>query len=107
MQTLVTPWLDFHMVADRALVRDLLGEASALGRGYSSGLGTLLGVEYLPDPEGRSLAWRGRPMRSIPLGAGGPALHDPICMLAATRAPYWAGKGERVCAVPAIRLGVS
>lgn len=107
VQTLVTPWLDFHMVADRVLVRDLLGEASALGRGYSSGLGTLLGFEYLPDPEDRSLAWRGRPMRSIPLGDGGPTLHDPICMLAATRAPYWAGKGERVCAVPAIRLGVS
>jgi hypothetical protein len=64
VQTLVTPWLDFHMVADRVLVRDLLGEASALGRGYSSGLGTLLGFEYLPDPEDRSLAWRGRPMRS-------------------------------------------
>lgn len=105
VQTLVTPWLDFYLVADRALVRDLLGDAHAIGRGYSSGLGTILGIEYLPDPDGRALAWRGRPMRAIPLGPGAPPLQDPCCMLTSTRAPYWAGKGQRVCAVPVLRLG--
>lgn len=104
VQTLVTPWLDFHMIADHAMVRDLLSDATAIGRGYSSGLGTILGIEYLPDPESRSLAWRGQPTRAIPLGPGGPELQDPYCMLTSTRAPYWAGKGRVVCAVPKTRL---
>ncbi len=104
VQTLVTPWLDFHVVGDLGRVRELLGEATALGRGYSSGLGTILGVEYLPDPEGRSLACGGRPMRSVPLGLGAPRMQDPLVMLTNTRAPYWARKGRVVCAVPSTRL---
>lgn len=107
VQTLVTPWLDFHLVADRDRVRDLLSEATALGRGYSSGLGTILGIEYLPDPEQRALAWKGQPMRALPLGEGCPELDDPVCMFTSTRAPYWAGKGRRVCAVPVVRLGLA
>lgn len=105
VQTLVTPWLDFHLVGDRERVRDLLSDAIAIGRGYSSGLGTILGIEYLPDPEQRALAWQGRPMRSIPLGEGAPLLQDPVVMVTSTRAPYWAGKGRRACAVPVLRLG--
>lgn len=107
VQTLVTPFLDFHLVADRDRVRDLLGGATAIGRGYASGLGTILGVEYLPDPELRALAWQGQPMRALPLGPGAPSLDDPVCMTSSTRAPYWAGKGVRVCAVPVIALGVA
>lgn len=104
VQTLVTPWLDFHMVGDLARVRDLLGEASAIGRGYSAGLGTILGIEYLPDPEDRSVVWRGQPMRSVPLGHGAPPMQDPLVMFANTRAPYWARKGRTLCGVPSTRL---
>jgi hypothetical protein len=107
VQTLITPFLDFHLIGDRGRVRDLLGSATAIGRGYASGLGTILGLEYLPDPEQRALAWRGRPMRALPLGPGAPSLDDPVCMLVSTRAPYWAGKGVRVCAVPAIVPGAA
>lgn len=106
VQTLVTPWLDFYLIADQEPVRDLLGEALGIGRGYSSGLGTILGVEYLPDPEERALVWQGRPMRSLPLGPGCPPLRDPICAERSTRAPYWSKKGVRVCAVPNLTLGV-
>jgi len=105
VQALTTPWLDFHLAGDAALVRDLLGDATAIGRGYSSGLGTILGVEYMPDPEERSLAWKGEPMRSLPLGKGCPKLNDPICGEKATRAPYWANKNVCVCAVPRVALG--
>jgi len=104
VQTLTTPWLDFHLVADQKLVMDLLGDASAIGRGYSSGLGTILGMEYLTDPEERALAWRGRAMRAIPLGLDAPPLDEPVQMLTSTRAPYWAAKGQRRCAVPNLSL---
>ena len=104
VQTLVTPWLDFHLVADRAMVRDLLGDASAIGRGYSSGLGAILGMEYLPDPEERALVHQERPMRSIPLGPDAPPMQDPLRMVASTRAPYWTGRGRVLCAVPSTRL---
>lgn len=107
VQTLVTPWFDFHMVGDRERVRDLLGEAAAIGRGYASGLGSILGLEYLDDPAERSLAHRGEPMRALPLGDGCPLLRDPIVDERPTRAPYWAGRGMALCAVPAIRLGAA
>jgi hypothetical protein len=83
----------------------LLAEAIALGRGYASGLGMILGVEYLPDPEERSLSHRGEPMRALPLGDGCPLLRDPIVDERPTRAPYWAGKGVTLCAIPALRIG--
>lgn len=104
VQTLVSPWMDFHLVGDRAAVRDLLADATGLGRGYSAGLGTILGIEYLPDPDDRSLVSNGKPMRAIPIGAGAPHMVNPFCMLTSTRAPYWAGRGRCVCAVPATRL---
>lgn len=102
VQTLTTPWLDFHLVGDRERVRELLSDAIAIGRGYSSGLGTILGIEYLPDPEERALAWRGQPTRALPLGNGCPPLVDPIVADVSTRAPYWAGKGRCHCAVPVL-----
>lgn len=105
VQTLTTPFLDFYLRGDVARVKDLLGEATAIGRGYSSGLGTILGIEYTLS-EDRSLAWQGEPMRALPLGKGCPPLTDPICGEKATRAPYWARKNVCVCAVPRISLGI-
>lgn len=103
VQTLVTPWLDFHLEGDLDRVRDLLADATAIGRGYASGLGTILGIEYLPDPARRSLAWNGRPMRALPLQ--GLPLDAPIVDERATRAPYWKGRGTVLCAVPVAALG--
>lgn len=107
---LVTPFLDFHLVGCRAYVMDLLRDATAIGRGYSSGLGTILGTESMHDHESsmygscRALVWQGKPMRSIPIGPGMPKMDDPFIRLASTRAPYWANKNPRVCAVPALHL---
>lgn len=105
VQTLVTPWLDFYVVGTPSLVRDLMGDITALGRGYASGLGMVLGVEYMPDRAERALSHRGEPMRALPLGEGCPLLCDPIVDERPTRAPYWLGKGLALCAIPALRLG--
>ena len=104
--TLATPYLDFHLVGDMDRVRDLLGGATAMGRGYGSGLGTILGIEYTSERDPRALVWDGEPMRSLPLGPGCPELRDPVVAEQTTRAPYWAGKGTRLCAVPQIVLGL-
>lgn len=103
VQTLVTPWLDFHLEGDQDAVRDLMGDAIAIGRGYSSGLGSILGVEYQPDPSRRSLVWQRKPMRVLPLE--GLELESPIVDERSTRAPYWKGRGTVLCAVPVIALG--
>lgn len=103
--TLVTPYLDFHLVGDLERVRDLLGEAHAMARGYASGVGRILGLEYGADPAVRALVWEGQPMRSLPLGEGMPALEDPLVAEVSTRGPYWKGRGVRLCAVPSIQIG--
>jgi hypothetical protein len=106
LPTLATPWLDFYMVGDRAKVRDLLSDATALGRGYGAGYGTILGIEYLPDAEGRSLAWKGRPMRHLPMMAGCPTLSEDFYVdEKPARAPYWKRTNVSMCAIPVVTIG--
>lgn len=105
LPTLSTPWLDFYVSGDEAKVRDLLSDATAMGRGYGAGYGTIFGVEYLPDPEDRSLAWNGRPMRHLPMFAGCPPLTEEFYVdEKPARAPYWMARNVSMCAIPVIHL---
>ena len=104
LQTLTTPWLDFFLIGDLAKVRDLLTDACGIGRGYSAGYGTILGMEYSPDPEGRALVWNRRPMRSLPLGDGCPELDPTLVDEKPTRAPYWAARNLALCALPHLQI---
>lgn len=107
LPTLATPYLDFYLSGDKAKVRDLLADATAMGRGYGAGYGTVLGVEYLPDPEDRSLVWRGAPMRHLPMLPGCPTLTgDFYVEEKPVRAPYWAVRNVAMCALPVIHLGI-
>lgn len=105
LPTLTTPYLDFYLSGDRAKVRDLLADATALGRGYAAGYGTILGIEYLPDPEDRSLVWRGAPTRHLPMVAGCPPLEQAFYVEEKpTRAPYWAARNMALCAIPVVSV---
>jgi len=94
--TLVTPWLDVYVRGDRAKIVDLARDLGGLGRDAARGLGTVLGVEVDDDPEDRSLLWRGRPQRALPLVVDGGEYDvrqlDPDGYEerdATLRAPYW------------------
>jgi hypothetical protein len=106
--TIATPWLDFYVRGDRALLADLLRDVGAVGRCRAGGLGAVLGTEILPDPEDRSLTWRGRPMRSIPVESEDAAARfEPgscDCRPQTTRAPYWAQRSKTLCVVPIWRV---
>lgn len=112
MPTLATPYLDFFVRGDRALLADLLREVGGIGRDSVRGLGSVLGVEIDDDADDRSLVWHRRPQRPIPLvNDGGPfdvraldsAYYD--IRTSGTRAPYWRKWMSTMCAVPVLHIG--
>ena len=112
--TLVTPWLDFYVRGDRALLEDLCRDVQGLGRDSTRELGTVMGVEITSDPDDRSLLYRGTPQRALPIVCDGgdtdprtltPGTWDEREMT--TRAPYWKLASMAVCAVPIVSIGLS
>lgn len=109
--TLSTPWLDFYVRGDRALILRLLDDLPSLGRDASRGLGTVLGIEVDEDPEDRSLLYRGRPQRCLPVVMDG-GDYDVRSYVpdsfeareAGVRAPYWHARNRAEAAVPSLRI---
>ncbi len=102
--TLVTPYVDFHVVGDARRLVELLPDASEIGRSRAGGLGAVLGWEVLLDLDGRSLVWGRRPMRVLPAVPEVLVQLDPGAFdirPANTRAPYWHRRSQAVCVVPA------
>lgn len=114
--TMVTPWLDFHLEADRALLTDLLRDVGAIGRARGGGLGVVEGWEMLPPMisvgplvrvvgDGPWLA----PMRTLPVSPEHGWSDDAyvegtfVRRVATTRAPYWLRHSACDCAVPVVR----
>ena len=112
--TLVSPWLDFYVRGDRALLTDLCRDVQGLGRDSTRGMGTVIGVEITNDPDDRSLLYRGAPQRAIPMMLDG-GDYDPRCLdpdtwderETTTRAPYWKQASLAVCAVPVVTMGAT
>jgi len=103
--TLVSAFVEFHVVGDRALLNELLPHATHLGRGRSSGHGQVLGWEVCDDPERRSILDRGRLMRTVPVSAGVNARPGTFSVRhATTRAPYWHRASLTDCMVPIVRV---
>ncbi len=109
---LVTPWLDFYLRGDRERIDDLLRDAGGVGRDSTRGLGTVLGWEWAPDPDDRSLLYRGAPQRVLPrvddaspYGVRRLARGTYDERVATTRAPYWIQNRARLCVVPVQRVG--
>lgn len=106
--TLATPYVDFFVRGDRDKLAELVRDVGSIGRARAGGLGAIHGVEIEADPDDRSLVWRGRPQRSLPVAdaeqaralfeAGSYDLRE-----ANTRAPYWHRATRAVCAVPTMR----
>ena len=111
--TLVTPWLDFYVRGDRALLEDLCRDVQGLGRDSTRGLGTVLGIEISSDPDDRSLLYRGAPQRALPIVCDG-GNYDPRSLTpdtwdereTTTRAPYWKQASLALCAVPIVSVGL-
>lgn len=110
--TLSTPWLDFYVRGDREMLAELLRDVGGIGRDSTRGLGSVLGFELDDDPEDRSMLWRGRPQRPLPVVHDGsefdvsrlePGSFDR--RTSGTRAPYWRRWMATMCAVPVIRIG--
>lgn len=111
--TLVTPYIDFYLLGDRALLDALLLDAGGLGRDSTRGLGTVLGWEWGADTEDRALLHHRAPQRVLPrvengsrfdvrkLGAG--TFDERV---ATTRAPYWVQSRAKLCVVPVQRVGL-
>lgn len=104
---LTTPYVDFYVRADRERLEMLRPWMLGIGRGNAFSLGLIQQVEITEDTEDRSIAWRNRPQRSIPMTAEGPlrarsfeqdsyeVRPEPI------RAPYWRPWAPRpMCLVP-------
>lgn len=103
--TLVTPWLDFYVRGDRARLADLLSDLHYLGRDGARGLCEVHSIEIGDDPDDRSLVYRGRPQRSLPVADE----HEAALLFehgsyevreANTRAPYWHRASRALCVVP-------
>ena len=103
--TRVSPWVDFHVRADRDRLTALLRGIHALSRGRGGGLGAVDGWELLDDPADRSLVCDGRPMRPLPVRNADEAarLYAPgsyelrVC---GVRPPYWHRAVKTLAAVP-------
>jgi hypothetical protein len=107
ISTLVTPYLDFYVRADRERLEALRPWMHTIGRGGAFSLGAILQVEIDEDAEDRSLSWRNRPQRVIPVTTEGPLrvasfVPDTYEMrVQAIRAPYWRPWGPHpLCLVP-------
>ena len=103
--TRVTPYVDFHVRADRDRLTTLLQGLHALGRGRSGGLGAVEGYEFLEDPADRSLVCDGRPMRPLPVvdAAEAARLYAPgsyELRRCGVRPPYWHQAVKTLAAVP-------
>lgn len=99
---LATPYLDFFVRGDRALLVDLLRDVGAVGRCRAGGLGAVLGAEISEDPEDRSLVWRGRPQRTLPATDQEYEPGSYVVREAGTRAPYWHRTVRTLCVVPSL-----
>jgi hypothetical protein len=111
--TLVTPYLDFYLCGDRALLDELLQDGGGIGRDSVRGLGTVMGWEWAPDLEDRALLLGGAPQRVLPRVEDGSRydirLLDPGTFderVATTRAPYWVQARAKPCVVPVQRVGL-
>jgi len=109
--TLSTPWLDFYVRGDRALLLELCAGLHGLARDHARGLGTVFNVEVDDDLEDRSLLYRERPQRILPVVMdGGPydvRSYEPEAFdarAAGVRAPYWLARNSvEDCVVPRLR----
>lgn len=92
---LTTPYVDFYVRADRERLEKLRPWMLSIGRGGSFGLGLIQQVEITEDPEDRSLSWKNRPQRPIPMTTEGPLRARSFepgsyeVREQAVRAPYW------------------
>lgn len=103
--TLTTPFVDFFVRGDRAMLADMLVDVTAIGAGRSA-IGGVMGWEIDPDPDDRALLYERTPQRPLPVadehdaaityGAGDYELRE-----CATRAPYWHRATVALCAVAA------
>ncbi len=114
--TLTTPWLDFHVFADRERLARLLKEVRGLGRDCTRGLGSVLGCEILECARPSVVMDRGAPLRPLPVVQDG---DDAFVVIAghwkrvdlsrceirpcATMAPYWHRASVELCASPIVR----
>lgn len=103
--TVTTPYVEFFVRGDRSKLADLVRDVGSIGRSRAGGLGAVHGVEIDEDPDDRSLVYRGRPQRTIPVADE----HDAAVLFEAssydlreanTRAPYWHRATRALCAVP-------
>lgn len=107
LSILTTPYLDFYVRADRERLEVLRPWMHAIGRGAAPGIGLIQQVEILDDPEDRSLSWRNRPQRVIPVTGEGPlrtASFEPDSYEIRpepVRAPHWRPWAPKpMCVVP-------
>lgn len=95
LSILTTPYVDFYVRADRERLEALRPWMGSIGRGGAFGLGLIQQVEIAEDIEDRSLSWRNRPQRPIPLTNEGPLRARSFepgsyeVRPQAVRAPYW------------------
>ena len=101
--TVVASYLDFYVVGDPKLLRELLREVTELGARRGGGLGHLHGWEIEPHDDWSLRGVNGQLMRSLPHSAGTtmPGADLRECTL---RAPYWHPRTRGLGWVPAQRL---
>ncbi len=106
--TVTAQHVDFYVEGDRALLSELLRDASHLGAGRAGGLGVVQGWEVTPVP----VSWwwfgpGGRLMRSLPVEmiATDERAGDYDAREATLRAPYWHHQTRTICGVPVQRFG--
>lgn len=110
--TLVTPVVDFFVRGDRAMIEDLLVDVPGIGRDVARGVGVVETWEVTDDSLDRSLVFRGRPMRPLPLVTEGGA-YDMKSFVPGSfelkegtlRAPYWRDHLRVPCVSPVLPIG--
>jgi hypothetical protein len=102
--TVVAPYIDFSLLADRELLLALLPDVTAIARHRSAGLGAILGHELIPHDTDRSIVLDdGSPARTLPDIPSVREMLRPgsfLDRIATTRAPYWLREHRRPCLVP-------
>lgn len=101
--TMVTPFVEFDLVADRRILLQLLPEVTAISRGRAGGLGAIAGHELTTASADHSLVRDGLLARVIPDTPDTRNMarsSSYTSRMATTRSPYWLRYHRRQCLVP-------
>lgn len=91
----------FYARADEGMLRELLGGLRSLGKKTNIGYGQIESYEVERVPDDRSVVWKGRAMRSMPLELlESWEMVEWLCW----HPPYWDAAGARECAPPGARV---